>query len=79
MTGFARVRRSLPEGSELVVGIKSVNHRGLDIHFHMPPDFDAYESAMRACIKQRVARGRVDLYSATAPVTAGAAMLVPDE
>jgi uncharacterized protein (TIGR00255 family) len=61
MTGFARVRSSLPEG-ELVVGIKSVNHRGLDIHFHMPPDFDAYESAMRACIKQRVARGHLQVH-----------------
>ncbi len=34
MTGFARVRETAPDG-EIVVGIKSVNHRGLDMHFHM--------------------------------------------
>jgi len=60
MTGFARVRQNAPEG-ELVVSIKSVNHRGLDIHFHMPPDFDGYEPAVRAAIKARVARGHLQV------------------
>ena len=35
MTGFARVRRRSPQG-EIVVSVKSVNHRGLDLHFHLP-------------------------------------------
>ncbi len=56
MTGFARVRRPLPAG-ELVVSLKSVNHRGLDLHFHLPPDFDEFEQSIRTAIKSRVARG----------------------
>ncbi len=56
MTGFARVRRVLPEG-ELVVSLKSVNHRGLDLHFHLPPEFDEFEQAIRTAIKGRVSRG----------------------
>ena len=40
MTGFARVSRSTPFG-ELTLSIKTVNHRGLDLHFHMPLEFDA--------------------------------------
>jgi uncharacterized protein (TIGR00255 family) len=58
MTGFARVRRELPEG-ELVVSLKSVNHRGLDLHFHIPSSFDAFEPAIRALLKSRVSRGHV--------------------
>jgi uncharacterized protein (TIGR00255 family) len=60
MTGFARVRKSLPEG-ELVVSIKSVNHRGLDLHFHLSPELDPFENALRQLIKSRVARGHLQI------------------
>jgi uncharacterized protein (TIGR00255 family) len=61
MTGFARVRKSIPEG-EITVSIKSVNHRGLDIHFHMPPELDALEGEVRNLLKQRVARGHLQIH-----------------
>jgi uncharacterized protein (TIGR00255 family) len=60
MTGFARVRRPLGE-SELVVTLKSVNHRALDLHFHTGAEFDPFESAMRAAIKREVARGHLSI------------------
>lgn len=60
MTGFARVRRPLGEG-EIVVSIKTVNHRGLDIHTHMPSAVDPFENAMRSLIKSKLARGHIDL------------------
>jgi uncharacterized protein (TIGR00255 family) len=60
MTGFARVRETAPDG-EIVVGIKSVNHRGLDMHFHMPADLDQFESAIRAAVKAKVARGHLQI------------------
>jgi uncharacterized protein (TIGR00255 family) len=60
MTGFARVRRPLGE-SELVVTLKSVNHRALDLHFHTGPEFDPFESAMRAAMKRELARGHVSI------------------
>jgi uncharacterized protein (TIGR00255 family) len=60
MTGFARVSRSTPFG-ELTLSIKTVNHRGLDMHFHMPSEFDGVESALRAAVRKRVARGHVQL------------------
>ena len=53
MTGFARVSRSTPSG-ELTLSIKTVNHRGLDMHFHMPLEFDAVEPALRAAVRKRV-------------------------
>ena len=61
MTGFARVRRSLPEG-ELVLSLKSVNHRGLDMHFHLPVEFDPFENSIRAAIKKQVARGHMQVH-----------------
>jgi uncharacterized protein (TIGR00255 family) len=69
MTGFARIRKILPEG-EIVVSIKSVNHRGLDLHFHMVAELDPFESAMRNAIKGKVARGHLQIHAAfnrTAP------------
>src|SRR5208283_4471707 len=60
MTGFARATRSTPSG-ELTLSIKTVNHRGLDMHFHMPMEFDAVEPEMRATLRKRVTRGHVQL------------------
>ena len=60
MTGFARVSRSTPSG-ELSVSIKTVNHRGLDMHFHMPIELDGTEPALRAAIRKRIVRGHVQV------------------
>jgi uncharacterized protein (TIGR00255 family) len=60
MTGFARVSRSTPFG-ELVLSVKTVNHRGLDMHIHMPMEFDGAEPALRAAVRKRVVRGHVQL------------------
>jgi len=60
MTGFARHRATTSAG-EVVVTIKSVNHRGLDIHAHLPVEFDVYEIPLRLAVKKVVARGHVDL------------------
>jgi uncharacterized protein (TIGR00255 family) len=61
MTGFARVRKTSPDG-EIAVSIKSVNHRGLDIHFHMAPELDAFEGSIRNAIKAKVARGHLQVH-----------------
>ena len=61
MTGFARVRKEIPQG-ELVLSLKSVNHRGLDLHFHLPNEFDALENDVRAVVKSGVARGHVQIH-----------------
>jgi uncharacterized protein (TIGR00255 family) len=60
MTGFARVRKPLPRG-ELVFSLKSVNHRALDLHFHMPSDLDEYEPALRSILKSKINRGHIQI------------------
>src|SRR5450759_5731863 len=62
MTGFARVQKEFTQG-ELVFSLKSVNHRGLDLHFHLPNEFDALENEVRAVIKNGVARGHVQIHA----------------
>src|SRR5579864_4211428 len=75
MTGFARVKRTLAEG-EVVLSLKSVNHRGLDLHFHLPPELDPLESELRAAIKRGVARGHLQMHiSFTRAAEAAAAPL----
>lgn len=60
MTGFARAQ-NITERGEAVVSIKSLNHRGLDLHFHLPAELDPFEGAMRAAIKRAVTRGHLDI------------------
>ena len=72
MTGFARIHQSTAQG-EITVILKSVNHRGLDLHFHLPSDFDPFEGAIRAAIKRAILRGHVDVRCALAQSGSGAA------
>jgi uncharacterized protein (TIGR00255 family) len=67
MTGFARVGKTQGD-REVSVTVKTVNHRGLDVHFRMPMELDAFEVAMRAAVKRFVVRGHVQVqvrYAAT--------------
>jgi len=60
MTGFARVRDTIA-GIDVVLSIKSVNHRGLDTHFYTGAEFDPFENAMRSALKRFVNRGHLDI------------------
>jgi uncharacterized protein (TIGR00255 family) len=68
MTGFARVRRPLGDG-EVVVSLKSLNHRGLDIQVHAPSAADPMENAIRAMVKSRLVRGHVEVRVSLPPVS----------
>jgi uncharacterized protein (TIGR00255 family) len=73
MTGYARVRKEIPQG-ELVLSLKSVNHRGLDLHFHLPNEFDSVENDVRAVVKSGVARGHVQIHAALTRTVVGDAI-----
>jgi uncharacterized protein (TIGR00255 family) len=60
MTGYARLKRATSAG-EATVTIKSVNHRSLDLQVMMPAALDPFEAGIRAAVKRRLHRGRVDL------------------
>lgn len=56
MTGFASVMRG-----QATLVIKSVNHKGLDLHFHLPQAFEAAEPEMRRALREAVSRGTVQV------------------
>lgn len=60
MTGFA-LRRRATEWGELTASLRSVNHRGLDFHFHTGYDLLIFENDLRALLKRHLARGHVEV------------------
>lgn len=60
MTGFARARRAGAFG-EIIVTLRSVNHRALDIHFHLPASLESFEPDLRGLAKQHMIRGHLDI------------------
>ncbi len=71
MTGFARVRKPVA-GAEIVVSVKSVNHRALDIHFHCSTELDPLENDMRALVRRRLGRGHIEVRASIARSTSSA-------
>jgi uncharacterized protein (TIGR00255 family) len=72
MTGFARVKKAHAQG-EIAVSLKSVNHRGLDLHFHLPPELDPLEGEIRGVVKRGLARGHVQVNVSIARAGGGGA------
>ncbi len=61
MTGYGRAMRTR-DGRELTVELKSVNHRFLDLSFRMPRALMFLEDDARRLIKEKLARGHVDIF-----------------
>jgi uncharacterized protein (TIGR00255 family) len=60
MTGFAQAKGQL-NSLGFTLSIKSVNHRFLDLHFRLPANADALEMNLRRILKEKLARGHVDV------------------
>jgi uncharacterized protein (TIGR00255 family) len=66
MTGFAQAAGQAPPAPGKAplgfnLSLKSVNHRFLDLHFRMPADTDGLEMKLRRLLKEKLARGHVEL------------------
>ena len=71
MTGFAQVRGEVQNGGGssaqaagrlgFTLSLKSVNHRFLDLHFRLPSGTDALEMQLRRLLKEKMARGHVEI------------------
>ena len=61
MTGFAQVTGQVNGNLSFTLSLKTVNHRFLDIHFRMPPGSDALEMKIRRVLKEKLARGHLEL------------------
>jgi uncharacterized protein (TIGR00255 family) len=61
MTGYGRGEFE-NENYKIVTEMKTVNHRYCDIIIKMPKKLTALEERMKALIKERISRGRVEVY-----------------
>jgi uncharacterized protein (TIGR00255 family) len=61
MTGFAQVKGQANGQLGFALSLKSVNHRFLDLHFRMPSETDGLEMKLRRALKEKLARGHIEL------------------
>ena len=61
MTGFAQVKSQADEGTAFTLSLKSVNHRFLDPQLRLPLEMDELEMKVRRVLKERLARGHVEV------------------
>jgi uncharacterized protein (TIGR00255 family) len=61
MTGFAQAKGQVNSGPAFSLSVKSVNHRFLDLHFRLPANTEALEIHLRRILKEKLARGHVDV------------------
>lgn len=61
MTGFAQARGQVNGRLGFTLALKSVNHRFLDLHFRMPSDSSELEMKLRRLLKEKMARGHVEV------------------
>jgi uncharacterized protein (TIGR00255 family) len=61
MTGFAQVKGQINGKLNFTLSLKSVNHRFLDLHFRMPSESDGLEMKLRRLLKEKIARGHIEL------------------
>lgn len=61
MTGFGRCEIA-NESRRIVVEMKSVNHRYLDVSIKIPKKLNLFESRIRNLIKEYAQRGKIDIF-----------------
>lgn len=83
MTGFASGRAPLPQSdtgaaAELVLELRSVNSRFLDLIFHLPDELRFCEPELRRALSAQLQRGKVEVRAAVRR-TAGSSLTPPSE
>ncbi len=61
MTGYAQLTHQVNDHLTFSLSLKSVNHRFLDLHFRMPAEANGLELKMRRMIKEKIARGHIEV------------------
>ncbi|WP_314579609.1 YicC/YloC family endoribonuclease [Enterococcus gilvus] len=70
MTGYGQAAKT-NEAYELTIELKSVNNRFLDLQIRMPKELNPFEALIRKAAKEKIQRGRVDVFINLAPLKSG--------
>lgn len=61
MTGYGEASQNIRLG-KVSVQIRSLNHRHLDLQLRVPREYMAFEEDIRKIVREKISRGRIDLY-----------------
>ena len=61
MTGYGEASQNI-HGARITVQIRSVNHRHLDLQVRTPREYMSFEEEIRKLLREKIARGRIDLF-----------------
>jgi uncharacterized protein (TIGR00255 family) len=61
MTGYGEASQNI-HGAKVTVQIRSVNHRHLDLQVRSPREYLSFEEEIRKLIREKISRGRIDLF-----------------
>ncbi|MDT2758772.1 YicC/YloC family endoribonuclease [Enterococcus xiangfangensis] len=70
MTGYGQAAQS-NDAYELNIELKSVNNRFLDLQIRMPKELNPFEALIRTIAKEKIRRGRVDVFINLTPLKSG--------
>lgn len=78
MTGYGEGAR-IARGTRIAVQARSLNHRHLDLQLRVPREYLAFEEEIRKLIRERISRGRIDLFVSRSPAEGRGRRLEMDE
>ena len=61
MTGYGEGSQNI-RGTKITVQIRSLNHRHLDMQLRVPREYLSFEEEIRKAIREKISRGRIDLF-----------------
>jgi uncharacterized protein (TIGR00255 family) len=61
MTGYGEASQQV-RGTKITIQVRSLNHRHLDLQLRVPREYLAFEEDIRKQLRERITRGRVDLF-----------------
>jgi len=67
MTGYGEATAQR-RWAKVVIQVRTLNHRHLDIQSRIPREYLAIEEEIRRVIRQRMARGRVEIFINRTPL-----------
>ena len=78
MTGYGEASGQI-RGTRVTVQVRSLNHRHLDLQLRVPREYLSFEEEIRKVIREKVARGRLDIFINRAPTKGQGRKLELDE
>ena len=78
MTGYGEASSQM-RGTKVTVQVRSLNHRHLDLQLRVPREYLSFEEDIRKVIRDKIARGRLDVFVNRAPGQSRSRVLELDE